>query len=141
LFKVLPCNTHLQSVLGFNSASKLAVKDLWPTDLHTNVWVFQQKNCFFSKVLPTTEAADHAWSKTDPWCARSVSLYSLLFFLSAGVDYSVRKRIFFADETRITIAFLLFLLGELLKKVIMFPQVQICLLLVDLVMPGPKPDS
>jgi hypothetical protein len=49
---------------------------------------------------------------------QEVSLYSLLFFLSAGVDYSVRKRIFFADETRITIAFLLFLLGELLKKVI-----------------------
>lgn len=81
----------MQSVLGFYSASKLAVKDLWPTDLHTNVWVFQKKTVFFLKLLPTAQAPDHEWSNADPWCGRSISLYSLLFFLSAAVDYSIRK--------------------------------------------------
>lgn len=53
--------------------------------------VFQEKTVSFLKLLPTTQAPDHEWSNADPWCGGSISLYSLLLFLSAAVDYSVRK--------------------------------------------------
>jgi hypothetical protein len=45
-----------------------------------------------------------------------LSLFSTILFECCSLF--CQKRIFFADETRITIVFLLFLLGELLKKVI-----------------------